>query len=318
MTKVGLMNGADLSDLAVATGLVLGILALITVIYGALRQFRPSQSLPKIGSRIRFLWGMALFYLLALLYSPQILLLYVAFIAFLALKEYLSITPTRRADRRVLFWAYLSIPIQFFLIWMDWRRLFTLFVPVHVFLVLPVLMVMVGETRGFLKAWSMLGWGILTTVFSLGYLGYLAVLLPGTHGSGNGLGLFLFLVSLAQLNYAAQYFFGKRFRHPRLSLKITKTRNWASLVGSILVSAPVAWLVAPWMTPFTPGQAVLSGVVIAVGAFIGYLILSAIKADLQLKDRGTMTPGSGGVMNRIDAFVYTAPLFFYIVTQWFG
>jgi phosphatidate cytidylyltransferase len=299
----------------VANGIIV-LLAAITLGYWLLLWFRPSANLPKIGTRIAFLWVVLIVFLLALLYSVKVLILYIWFIAFLALKEFFSMTPTRRADRRVLFWAYLSLPIQFVLILLERRTAFILFAPIHVFLVLPMVMVMVGDARGFLRAWSTIGWGIITTVYSLGHLAYLLVLPVTAGGPTTGAGLFLFLVALAQISHATQFLFGKLFPDPRLSLKVSKTRNWASLAGSIVVTALVAWLVAPLLTPFSPGEAMLMGAIIATGAFIGYIILSAIKTDLQIKDRGTMTPGHGGVLNRIDTLIYTAPLFFYLVMAW--
>ena len=297
-----------------AVGAFAILLAVISIIYSYMYLTQPSENLPKIGSRIRFLWGLMIVYLLALLYSEKILLLYLWLIAYLALKEFISVTPTRRTDRRVLFWTYLSIPIQFILIWNHWYRAFLLFIPVYVFLILPMIMVIIGETDGFLKAWSTLGWGILTTVFSIGYLAYLAIL-PSTESVPvGGMGLFIYLVGLAQLAYVLQYFFGKRFTNPRLSLKVSQTRNLASLIGSVAIVAPASWLLAPFVTPLSALEALGVGGLIALCCFIGYIILSAIKSDLQLKDRGSMTPGQGGVLNRIDAFVYTAPLLFYIIT----
>ncbi|MEZ4709421.1 MAG: phosphatidate cytidylyltransferase [Caldilineaceae bacterium] len=290
------------------------LLLFVTIGYVILSWCGQWPGLPKIGSRIEFLWVLTTVFWAAILINPKLLVLYIAFIAFLAFKEFLSITPTRRADRRVLFCAYWVIPIQFFCIWRGWREAFIIFVPVVVFLILPMIMVIVGETRGFLRAWSTLGWGIITTVFSLGFLAYLLVLPLPTASPASGSGLFLFLVGLAQLNHAAQYYFGKRFADPRLSLKVSTTRNWASLVGSLLVTAPVAILIGPRLLYFSAPVNLLLGVLISVGGFIGYIIISAIKGDLQLKDRGSMTPGSGGVLNRIDAFVYTAPLYFYIVS----
>ena len=177
-------------------------------------------------------------------------------------------------------------------------------------------MVMTGEAHGFLKAWSSLGWGLITTVYTLGHLAFLLMLPVGNPVTGGGSGLFLFLVGLAQISYGAQFAFGKLLPDPRLSLKVSKTRNWASLIGSILITTPLAWFFAPWLTPLTPKEAILMGAIIAAGAFVGYIIVSAIKSDLQLKDRGEMAPGRGGVLNRIDTFVYTAPLFFYLILQW--
>lgn len=310
------------ANLAMITTQLLVLLTMVTVGYGALRarlrSVRATENLPKIGTRISFLWVMILFFIAAVLIDQWILILYIWFIAFLALKEFFSITPSRRADRRVLFVGYLSLPIQFIFILLGWREAFIVFVPIWVFLVLPMVMVIIGETQGFLRAWSTMGWGIITTVYSLGYLAYLLVLPAATHPPVGGTGLFLFVVGMAQLNHTAQYAFGRLFPSPRFSLKVSQTRNWASLIGSILATIPVAWFFAPLLTPFGGFLGVAMGILLAIGAFIGYIILSAIKHDLQIKDRGTMTPGQGGVLNRIDTFVYTAPLFYYLTVQYYA
>lgn len=272
-----------------------------------------TPTLRKVGSLLQFLWTLTAVFLAALFYGRFILILYLAFISFLALKEYLSITPTRRADRRVLFFAYLGITIQLIFTGLGWYYAFIGFVPIYTLFFLPGLMVIVGETRGFLRALATLSWGMMLTVYSLGHLAYL-LMLPDTVNPGpGGFGLFLFLVILTQLDDVAQFVFGKRFNQPRLRLKVTTTRTWASLIGGAGFTGLLAWSTAPLLTPFTPLQALMVGVIISASSFVGYITLSAIKMDLQLKDRGTMTPGHGGVLNRIDTLIFTAPLFFHLV-----
>lgn len=305
------------SGLMTAIVIFMAVLSVLSIYYFYQTWTKPTEGLYKISSRIRFLWVMTIVFLLAALYSYKILLVYVAFIAFLGLKEFLSITPTRRTDRRVLLWAYLSIPIQFFLIWQGWFEAFFLYVPAHVFLILPMVMVIIGDTDGFLRAWSTLGWGIITTVYSLGFLACVLVLPALENRATEGIGLALFLVGLAQNNHAAHYLFGRQFHDSRLAFKVSQTRNWASLAGGILVTTLLAVLLAPLITPFSRLDALWIGPLISIGGFIGYIILSAIKSDLGLRDRGSMTPGSGGVLNRIDTFVYAAPLYFYIVQQYY-
>jgi phosphatidate cytidylyltransferase len=185
-------------NLTLVTGAMVALLALATGGYLWLTWQRPAQRLARIGARIRFLWVMAAAVLLAVTYSSKILLIAIAFLAFLGLREYLSITPTRRADRRILFWAYLSIPIQFALIWFGWEWAFLFCIPTYVFIILPMQMVMVGEMRGFLKAWSRLGWGLLSIVFSLGWLAYLLVLPAIEATPAGGLGLVLSVMLLVQ------------------------------------------------------------------------------------------------------------------------
>jgi len=303
----------------VESGLTLAILV-FTIVLTGITLFYVYQSwrehtigLDKIASRIRFLWILTIVFILSALYSYKILLIYIAFVAFLALKEFFSITPTRRTDRRVLLWAYLSIPIQFFFIWQGWFEAFILFVPVHVFLILPMVMVIMGDTDGFLRAWSMLGWGIITTVYTLGFLACTLVLPALESRMSVGIGLAFFLVALAQINHAAHYLVGRRWANPTWQIKVSQTRNWGSLLGGIIITIPLAWLLAPLVTPFSPLDAIWIGILISISSFIGYIILSAIKSSLNLRDRGSMVPGSGGVLNRIDTFVYAAPLYFYII-----
>jgi len=297
----------DRSNLVIAIIGVVTILGLATLGYGLLDWFSPSRNLPKIGSRIRFLWILTAIFLLAIGYGPGYMILYLAFLSFLALKEYLSITPTRRADRRVLFWAYLAVPLQFFWVWQGWYEAFVSFIPLYIFFFLPLLMVSVGETQGFLRASSTLSWGLVITVFSLAHLAYLLTLPAG------GAGLFLFLLILTQMGDVAQFLFGKLFRYQRLRLKVTQSRNWASLFGGMAVTVLLSWLAAPLLTPFSPAEAVAVGIIIALASFIGYVAMSAIKSDLQLKDRGSMTPGRGGILNRVDTLIYSAPVFLHLV-----
>ncbi|MEM7034660.1 MAG: phosphatidate cytidylyltransferase [Chloroflexota bacterium] len=300
-------------SLTIALSAVMLILGAATLGYWIIRWRTPSRGLEKMGLRIRFLWFLAVLALLSSLYSVKILVFYIGFMAFLALKEFLSITPTRQADRRVLFWAYLVIPIQFFLIWQGWYQAFILFTPFYMFFLIPLTMVIVGETHGFLRANGRLNWMVMTTVFSLGHLAYLLMVPAAWNPIAGGLGFFLFLVMMTQLNDVAQYVFGKIFDQPQLRLKVSTTRTWGSLIGSLVTSCMLSWLLAPLLTPFTTIQSLLAGVLIAVGCFFGYITFSAVKSDLQLKDRGSMTPGQGGILNRIDTLIYTTPLFFYFV-----
>ena len=118
----------------------------------------------ELRSRIRSWWVMAGIFALALLLGHTAMLVFLGLVSFLALKEYLSLIPTRRVDRTVLFWAYLAIPVQFYWVGTEWYGMFAIFIPVYMFLFLPLPMLIRGETDGFLKAIGTLNWGLLATV----------------------------------------------------------------------------------------------------------------------------------------------------------
>lgn len=294
--------------------IVIGLLLVATGWYG-IRYFRlPGQHTDNIGLRLRYLWVFLTVFCVAQITTTYLLILYVLLLSFLGFKEFLSLTPTRRADRRVLFWAYMAIPVQYILIWVDWYAAFIAFIPTYLFLFIPLCMVIIGETEGFLRAISTISWGIVVLVYCMGHLAYLLLLQPPYVSDAGGSGLFLFLLVLSQLSHVAQYLFGKLFDNPGWRIKVTTTRNWASLVGSILVATLLSWIMAPQLTPLSEMQSIWAGVAIAFASFVGYLTLSAIKIELQLRDRGTMTPGHGGVLNRIDTVIFSAPVFFHLLS----
>ena len=173
---------------------ILALLVLATVLVGILGRLRPQLDLANVRLRVKTWWIMATVFLFAVLLNRNVSLAFFACISFLAFKEYLSLVPTRRADRIVLFWAYLTIPLQYVLVSQEWYGMFIIFVPVYAFLLLPLRMVLIGVTQGFLKAVGTLHWGLMTTVFSLSHLAYLLVLPAAGNPNGGGAALVLYLV----------------------------------------------------------------------------------------------------------------------------
>ena len=113
------------------------LLIVASLVQWAMQRRRPERDLGELRSRIRSWWVMVTLFTAAMLLSPTASVVFFAFVSFLAFKEYLSIIPTRRADRRVLFWAYLAIPVQYAWVGAGQYGLFIVFIPVYVFLLLP-------------------------------------------------------------------------------------------------------------------------------------------------------------------------------------
>ena len=239
------------------------------------------------------------------------------FLSFLAFKEYISLIPTRLSDRRVLFWAYLAIVIQYYWISIHWYVMFLIFIPIYAFLFLPMRMVIAGETEGFLKAIGTLHWGLMLTVFNLGHLAYLLVLPDVGNPIAGSAGLVLYLVFLTEMNDIAQYIWGKSFgRHP-VTPTVSPNKTWEGLLGGILTTTSLAIAIAPWLTPFDSIHAVGVGLITSCAGFIGDVTISALKRDLGVKDSGTSIPGHGGILDRIDSLTYTAPLFFHFTVYFY-
>ncbi|MDP7559965.1 MAG: phosphatidate cytidylyltransferase [Planctomycetota bacterium] len=294
-------------------GGIYGFLIFATVFVFLMGIKNPEKDNKELVDRIKTCWIIVTVYTLVTCLQRGISLVFFAFLSFLALKEYLSIIPTRRADRRVLFWAYLAIPLQYLWAGIEWYGMFIIFIPVYMFLFLPFRMLMAGESRGFLAAIGTLHWGLMTTVFSLSHLAFLFVLPDEGNPNGGGAALALFLVMLTQLNDVFQYISGKLFGKNPISPHISPNKTREGLIGGVLMTTLLATLLAPWLTPLGFVESLGAGLLLSLAGFIGDLSVSALKRDLGRKDAGNLLPGHGGILDRVDSLSYTAPLFFHYV-----
>lgn len=292
---------------------VSGLLVLATIIVAALRRLQPEKDRAELVQRIRSWWVMVAVFSVAMLLSRTVSLVFFAFISFLALKEYFSLIPTRRADRRVLLWAYLAIPVQYYWISAEWYGLFIIFIPVYLFLLLPLRMMLIGETTGFLHAVGTLHWGLMVTVFNMSHMAYLLVLPREGNPAGGGPALVLFLVILTQLNDVSQFVWGKLFGSHPVVPTVSPKKTYEGLLGGLATTLALAYLLAPVLTPLSPLHSLLAGLILGLGGFIGDVTISALKRDLGVKDSGSLLPGHGGILDRVDSLTYTAPLFFHFV-----
>lgn len=308
-----------------ATPPVLAVLAvvLIVLIAASIIVATRGSSIPperraELEARVRSWWVMIALFSAALVLSSTAFIVFFAFVSFLALKEYLSLIPTRRADRRVLFWAYLSIPVHYYWIASDWYGMFIIFIPVYMFLFLPFRMVLAGETKGFLRAAGTLHWGLMTTVFALSHIAALLVLPIANPAAAGGAGLVLFIVFLTEFNDVAQFVWGRAFGRHRIVPDVSPNKTWEGFIGGLFTTTLLALPLAAWLTPLSSVEALAAGAAVAVVGFVGDVVMSAVKRDLGVKDASQMIPGHGGVLDRVDSLLYTAPLFYHYVRYFHG
>lgn len=275
----------------------------------------PEKNYVELKLRIQTWWWLVVVLFLALAFNRTVAVVVMCLVSFMAFKEFLSIAPTRRTDNAVLLLAYLAIPIQYFWVGMSWYGMFIIFIPVYVFLLLPMRMVLIGETRGYLQAAGTIQWGLMTTVFSISHMAYLLDMpaRQGAHGAVTGDMLVFYLLVLTQINDVSQYLWGKMFGRHKVVPKVSPNKTVEGLLGGIVTTTLLAWLLASWFTPMTTLHALLAGVLISMSGFIGDVVISAVKRDIGIKDSGNFLPGHGGILDRLDSLTYTAPLFFHFI-----
>ncbi len=289
---------------------VLALLVVASLFRLIIEKNHPEKDYTELRQRIQSWWWMIGILFACMSLGTQYTIILFAFISFLALKEFLSIVPTRQADRRIIFWAYLSIPLQYYFVSIQWYGMFIIFIPIYIFLFLPMRMVLTGETKGFIRAAGVMHWAIMLTVFCLSHIAYLLVLPEKNIDAGN-IGLVIFLIFMTQFNDVCQYIWGKTLgKHPVIP-KVSPNKTWEGFLGAMLTITLVAGFIGPYLTPLSIKLSLLAGLIINVSGFIGDVVVSAIKRDLEIKDSGALIPGHGGILDRFDSLIFTAPLFFH-------
>ncbi len=231
----------------------------------------------------------------------------------LALREFFSIVKIPHNHLLVKYCAYLAIPCQYYFIYKSWYLAFLLFIPLYMFILIPSCLIFTAQTNNFLKTIAITQWGLLSTVYSLSHAPFLLTEAPKTYQQIVSIGLIMYLVLLTELNDIAQYFWGKCLGKHKITPQISPHKTWEGFIGGLITIIVFAIVLYRIITPFSLIDAILSGTIISIGGFIGDIIFSAIKRDLQIKDSGKLIPGQGGILDRFDSMIVVAPLFFYFV-----
>lgn len=307
-----------LSPVAFVMLAVMGVLTMASLTQWGLARRFPQSDWTELRLRIQTWWFIVAGAVGVQQLGTTAVLVALAGISFVALKEYLSAAPTRRADHQVLFWAYAAIPVQFYWVAIHWYGMFVLFIPVYLFLWLALRTVLTGETRNFIYAVGMLHWGLMTTVFMLSHLAYLLVLPADNPAYAySGASLLLFVALVTESNDVCQYIWGKLFGKHKVVPKVSPKKTWEGLIGGVLSTTLIVWLLGPLLTPLAGWQLYALGPLLSLAGFAGDIVLSAVKRDLGIKDYGTALPGHGGVLDRMDSLVFTAPLFFHFIRYFY-
>lgn len=295
---------------------ILGVLVVASVIGWAMGRGNVSDNrralVTNLNQRIRAWWVMVAVLCGCFLAGPIATLVFYALLSFFALREFTTLTPTRRGD----YWPlvvcfYVAIPLQYFLIGTGWYGLFAIMLPVYGFLALPALSAVAGDTEHFLERCAKIQWGLILTVYCVSYVPALMMLHIAGH-AGQGLLLMLYLLLVVQISDVLQYVFGKLFGKRLLAPKVSPSKTVEGLVGGGLSATLIGGLLF-FITPFSFWGALGLSAMIVLCGFFGGLALSAVKRSLNAKDWGTLIEGHGGILDRLDSVCFAAPIFFHVV-----
>ena len=269
-----------------------------------------------LNDRIKAWWVMCFVFAAATTLGQIGSTLLFSFCSLLALREYMTLAETKRADHRTLFWIFfITLPIQYYLVYSSWYGLFSVFIPVYGFLLIAVRIVISGDVENFLARTAVVQWGTMVCIYFVSHVPALLMLpIPGFEG--HNARLLLFLAVVVQISDVLQYTFGKLFGKHKIAPNISPNKTREGTYLGIL-SASLVGMLLWWATPFTIWAAALVSLVICVMGFFGGLAMSAIKRDRGVKDFGNMISGHGGMLDRIDSICFSAPVFFHLVRYFY-
>ncbi len=263
-----------------------------------------------------------------MMFDRWVTVVFFGLMSFWALREFITMTPTRRGDHRTLFWLFVIFtPAQYVLVALDATNVYTVIIPVYASLFIPARIAFTGETKRFLERTAKIQFGLLICVYALSHapaLLYLqlkswdAVSREYLPWQGSQAGLLLFLVVMVQVSDMLHFVWDRLGGRHVIAADVNATRSWEGLMGAAFGSAFVA-IIMQWLIPVTPFQwytAGLMGLLISVMASSGSMTLSAIKRDRGIKDYGTLVQGHAGILDRIDSICFAAPIFYH-VTKYF-
>jgi phosphatidate cytidylyltransferase len=307
-------------DLKWLFGGVLGLLVLASGVGAILARTVKSDdgraTVENLNARVRAWWGMCAVFAIALATGGLGSVVLFGLVSFLALREFVTLTPTRPGDHRALFAAFFVLaPLQYVLVGIQWYGLFSILIPVYGFLFIPSRIVVTGDVEVFLTRAATIQWGLMVCVYCVSHAPALLMLqIPGYEGQNAKLLFYLILV--VQVSDVLQYVWGKTTGKRPIAPHVSPNKTWEGFVGGV-GSATLIGALLWWATPFTPLQSAGMSLAITLMGFAGGLTMSAVKRDRGVKDFGTMIEGHGGIMDRIDSICFSAPVFFHLTRYFF-
>ena len=269
-----------------------------------------------LNARTKAWWKMSAIFAFTLLAGKKGALALFALLSFLALREYITLIPTRRADHRTLFWTFFIItPLQYGLIGIEWYGLFAILIPAFAFVFIPARIALAGDTEHFLERAAKIQFGLMICAYCLSHAPALLILKIPNYTGHNAV-LLLYFVLVDQMSDVLQYVWGKLLGRHKIAPGVSPNKTWEGFVGGVATATLLGALLS-WATPFTRWQAAAMSLTITLMGFLGGLVMSAIKRDAGVKDFGVFIEGHGGILDRIDSLCFAAPVFFHLTRYFF-
>ena len=280
---------------------------------------RRHQNIKSLDGILRTSWLMVLVFWIGWVTGESVALTLFAVVSFFALREFMTLSPTRRGDHRSLVLAFFAVlPLQYWLIATRHFDMFAVFIPVYVFLALPVVSALANDPTRFLERNAKLQWGIMVCIYGMSHVPALLMLKFPGYDNKNAF-LVFFLVLVVQVCMVTQHFAARKWPRPPVAPAISQSFHWRSWAIGIVVASVCGALLAG-ITPWVPGTAFAFSFIACLAGSMGHFVMKALKRDRGIPSwgrQGMSVTGAGGLLDRVDALCFAAPVFFHSARWYF-
>lgn len=294
------------------------IFTLLGAVTGALplvRRSKPTIDYDDLMSRAKGWWVVMLALFAAFLVGPAGTWLLFGWLSMVGLLEILALSPAP-VGRPLRGLCLLAIAVQYALVAAGAGTPTLVVLPLVAVLAVPIVAMLAEPPEGFAARVGTTQLALVLAGFGLSQIPAMLALPGAAHGAG-GRGLIVYVLLLTQFNDIAQYYWGKAAGRTLLVPRLSPKKTWAGLLGGMVTMAAMGWWLAPVFTPIPQAFGPIVGAGVALAGLFGDLTISALKREAGVKDTGTLLPGFGGVMDRLDSLVYAAPLV-AVAVRWWG
>jgi phosphatidate cytidylyltransferase len=301
--------------------IVFGALLVASAVVAMVVARSSSENEPRVQRLLRDLratWVGAVVFWIAWISGPVGATLGFGIFSFLALREYITLVHTRRGDHRSLMLAFFVVlPLQYMIAGGRYFDLLTVFIPVYVFLAIPVASALAGDPQRFLERNAKIQWGIMVCIYGLSHAPAL-LLLEFRDFQGRGAFLVFFLVMVTFVAQQVQDVAGRRLRHRPVVRSIDRAFTYPAW-GLGALGAGLAGLLLFWITPFAPLQAFVMAAIAGGAGTMGDLVMRALKRDVGVRWWGNTASVTGavGLLDRVAPLCFAAPVFFHSARWYF-
>jgi phosphatidate cytidylyltransferase len=307
------------------TLLVGTVLVLLAAATGAGQWLRRRQSpqldqrvIDSFNRRLQAWWFFSIVIILAYM-LPGLTVLMFAGVSFWALREFVTLTPTRIGDHRALFWVFFFFtPMQFLLIYLDNYGLYSVLIPVFAFLFIAARAAVYGDYDRYLERIAKVQCALMICVYCLSFAPALLYLeVEESARVKDPASMLFFFISIVLSADLFIWFWSRVYNRHVIAANIDPVTSWEGVLAGAVSTSGLGWLLA-WAAPFDWWQTVAMSLLIAAMAAAGNMTMSAIKRDRGEIASGDFVEGHGGVLSRIGSICFAAPVFYHVTRYFFG